>query len=64
MFTSTIRSHSSTFNASRGDNGITPALLMMTSSGPKAASAFATKAATSARSVTSSAIASALPPAA
>ena len=62
--TSTIRSHSSTFSASSGESGITPALLISTSMRPQRSSAACAKRDMAARSVTSSSRNSAVPPAA
>ena len=62
MFTSIMRFHSSTFSASSGESGITPALLMITSTRPKRCSAKSTKAWVSSRLVTSSARQAATPP--
>lgn len=64
MLTSTIWSHSSTSVLSRGASAIKPALFTSTSIRPKRAIAPRTKASTSARLVTSTAIAPAFPPAA
>jgi len=57
-----MRFHSSTFSASSGESGITPALLMITSTRPKRCSAKSTKAWVSSRLVTSSARQAATPP--
>lgn len=64
MFTSIMRSRSSTLIAAGGDSGMTPALLTITSTRPQASTAAPAKVATSARSVTSSARLRAVPPAA
>ena len=54
MFTSTMRSHSSTFNESMSDNGITPALFTSTSTRPYRSTAASTKDWNDSREVTSS----------
>ncbi|MCY1437561.1 hypothetical protein D9M71_537280 [compost metagenome] len=63
MFTSIIRFHSLTFNASSFESGITPALLMSTSTRPCNSTAKSMKDCMSSRLVTSSASTSAVPPA-
>src|SRR4051794_3533309 len=62
MFTSIIRSHSSTLRRSRGACGMSPALLIMTSTRPYARTAASTSPFTWSRWVTSVATARALPP--